>query len=62
MGTQSRMKRRCEIQVKVPTWLAEKLDQVAYLTGETRNRVAGSFFAAEVVHTHQHGKAASSNR
>ena len=48
-----------EILVAVPAWLADKLTTIAEICEESVDHIAAAFFAAEVVHTHNEGKAFS---
>ena len=40
-----------DLTIDIPSWMLEKLAQIASLCGKSIDYVAASFFAAEVVHT-----------
>lgn len=43
--------------IDVPEWMSDKLKQIASLCERSVDYVAASFFAAEVVHTRDAGRA-----
>ena len=44
-----------ELVVTVPSWMLDKLADIANLCEESIDHVAAAFFAAEVVHTSRNG-------